>query len=650
MTFVNPEYLFLVWLAVPLGFIFFTGIRKRRKILSSFVRGGGFFEILPGYSGKRRILKAFTGCAALVFLAVSASGPEYGHKWQEFETRGVEIILAVDCSRSMTASDIQPTRLDRAKREIIDLLSMLEGDKVGLVAFAGTSFLQCPVTSDYSGFTLFLNALSPDYIPVGGTDLESAITTALNSFDRHSGAEKAVIIITDGEATAGDAIKAAEAAKEKGIRIFCIGVGGETAAPVPEKGGGFKKDRTGSLVLSKLDEESLKRISDITGGTFVRSVAGDMDLDVIYRQEIRGKMEQSIMRSGKRKIPENRFQWPLFIAVALMFLDVFMPSSRKVSVFFLLVVSTLLIKTNAHAESVNTLMESAEKAYNSNNYEKAVSDLIAAQVKEPESPEIFYNLGNTYYRMGKYDAALKSYSGAIESGAIKKSDPKTKGMVHYNLGNTKFRIGDYQAAVKEYEKALELNPEDVNARDNIEIAKKMMEQKKQEQKQNQSDQDNKDSKDSKGNKDNKVDSRQGSDRKASSESIKESGSQSEHDKQMSDSGDNLKDNQVGEHKSDENDSRKKEGQASGNDASADDRKNNALNSADEQNRDKQDEGSDAAGQGVNGNVRQGGAENPGSERKQKNITPADIRLNWLQDRPGAAMIPAYRQRNIEKDW
>ncbi len=486
MTFVNPEYFFLIWLIIPLGFVFFTGIRKRENIISAFVRGGNFSEIMPGYSKKRRILKALTGCAVSILFIIAAAGPEYGHKWQEFEARGVEIILAVDCSRSMLAPDVQPTRLDRAKREIIDLLSMLEGDKVGLVAFSGTAFLQCPVTSDYSGFTLFLNALSPDYLPVGGTDFEAAITTASESFDKKSGSEKAIILITDGEATAGDALKAARAAREKGIKIFCIGVGGETAAPVPEKGGGFKKDKAGNLVLSKLDEDSLKKISSETGGFFVRSVAGDMDLDVIYRQEVRGKMEQSIMRSGKRKIPENRFQWPLLIGVILLFLDVFMPSSRKVSVIFILITSMFFIRTEAGAESVNSLMKSAEKAYNKTEYEKAVTDLTSAQVKNPESPEIFYNLGNTYYRMGQYDAAIKSYSGALE-----KSDAKTKGMIHYNIGNTKFRMGDYKAAVEEYENSLKFNPEDRNVKDNIEFAKKMMDQKEQEKKQNQKDKDEK---------------------------------------------------------------------------------------------------------------------------------------------------------------
>ncbi|WP_027360873.1 VWA domain-containing protein [Desulforegula conservatrix] len=640
MTFVNPEYFLLIWLVIPLAFIFITGIRKRNKIIFSFVSKENIAAVLPGYSAKRRIFKAFLGILIFLFLLIGAAGPQYGHIWQEYEAKGIEIILAVDCSRSMLAPDVQPTRLDRAKREIVDLISMLEGDKVGLVAFSGTAFLQCPLTLDYSGYTIFLNALSPDYLPVGGSDFEAAIKTSLESFDKNSNSEKAIIFITDGEATSGDTMKAVKEAKDKGIKIFCIGVGGETAAPVPEKGGGFKKDASGNMVLSRLDEDVLKKISAETGGSYVRSVAGDMDLDILYKKEIRGSMDQSIMRSGKRKILENRFQWPLLIAVILLFLDVFIPSSRRLSILIFFMMSSFYFGTEAQASTVNSLMKSAEKAYESKDYEKAVNDLISAQVKEPDSSDIYYNLGNTYYRMNQYDAAIKSYSGALEH-----SDEKNKGRIHYNLGNSKFKKGDYEAAIEDYEKSLKYNPEDKNAKENLEFTKKVMEQKK--------DQDNKDQENNK----------QDQNKKENKEQKKES-SQTGNDEQNKDknSDPNSQPNSQSDNKpenKDQNQSNKDpDSNSSQNDKEPKDQQSgqsynqnkNGTDNADKNNaapdKPEKPENKDA------GTV-QGGEQKPDENpdgKPEKKGSESNMKLNRLQDKPGAAMIPSYKKRNIEKDW
>ncbi|MEJ2653853.1 MAG: VWA domain-containing protein, partial [Acidihalobacter sp.] len=174
--------------------------------------------------------------------------------WQKIERRGVDIVIALDCSRSMLATDIQPDRLSRAKREIYDLLAMLEGDRVGLVAFSGTAFLQCPLTIDYQAFNLFLEVLTPDYLPVGGTDLAAALRTAQGAFDPKAASEKAVILITDGENTGpDDPLQAARDAQKAGIKLFCIGVGSNDGVPVPAAEGGFKKDAAGRIVMSHLD-------------------------------------------------------------------------------------------------------------------------------------------------------------------------------------------------------------------------------------------------------------------------------------------------------------------------------------------------------------------------------------------------------------
>ena len=173
-----------------------------------------------------------------------------------------------------------------------------------------------------------MNTLTPEYLPVGGTDIAGAITAAMEGFPKEEKTEKAIIIITDGENTGGDAIEAAKNAKKDGVKIFCIGVGKTEGIPVPDKDGGFKKDNNGKIVLTKLDEKLLSEIAILTGGSYVRSVAGDMDLENIYLKHIRGEMEQSTLKSGKKKIWENRFQWPLGFAIILTILMLLIPSAK----------------------------------------------------------------------------------------------------------------------------------------------------------------------------------------------------------------------------------------------------------------------------------------------------------------------------------
>ena len=318
MTFAHSEMLFFIWV-VPLVFLIcFYGMRKRRAVLLKFSSKEGLGIIAPSVSGQRRWLKHVLLLFVILFVVLALAGPQYGFRWQETKQKGVDLIIAIDCSKSMLADDIKPSRLERAKREVTDLLSMLEGDRAGLVAFAGTAFIQCPLTLDYQAFHIFMNALGPEYLPVGGTDIAAAIQTALSGFSEKDNTDKAIILITDGESTVRDAMDAAKEAKKNAVKIFCIGVGTEDGIPVPDKDGGFVKDDQGKIVLSRMNEGVLKNIAQETGGTYVRSVAGDMDLDRIYLNDIRKGMELKTLTSGKQKIWEDRFQWFLGPAVFCM--------------------------------------------------------------------------------------------------------------------------------------------------------------------------------------------------------------------------------------------------------------------------------------------------------------------------------------------
>ena len=330
MKFLKIEYLFLIWTLPVLALAYLYGWRKRSKILNAYAVRATLDRIVPAGMAARRRLKAVMVLGALLLLVTTMAGPQYGFKWQTIERRGIDIVLALDCSRSMLAADIQPTRLDRAKREIYDLLTMLEGDRVALVAFSGTAFLQCPLTMDYAAFYLFLDVLSPDYLPVGGTDLGAAIQTARNAFDPESKADQAIILITDGENTGeSDPLALAEEADKAGIKLFCIGVGSSDGVPVPNPKGGFKKDAGGEIVLSRLDQSLLTRMALATGGTYVQSVAGDMDLEAIYRDQIRAKLDTATVQSGRKQVWNDRYQWPLAVAVLLLLMAAWIPAVRR---------------------------------------------------------------------------------------------------------------------------------------------------------------------------------------------------------------------------------------------------------------------------------------------------------------------------------
>jgi len=317
MQFGNLNILVLLWLVPAIGLFYFWSFRRKDALLKAFCRDELLRRrLLRRVSRKRQAVKALLIVVAIVLALVALGRPRWGFRWEEVKRKGVELVVAIDVSKSMMARDVDPNRLERAKREVTDLVRMLQGDKVGLVAFAGSSFIQCPLTLDYGAFSMFLDALSTDLIPVPGTALAGALRTSLSAFDKGTNVSKAVILITDGEDHEGNVSEAAEEAKSQGVRIFTIGIGNSDGAPIPSAAsGGFIKDSHGAVVLSKLDEETLEKIALTTGGKYVHSETGDMDLKTIYLQGIHKEMEGREFSSTRTRKWKERFQWPLLAAL-----------------------------------------------------------------------------------------------------------------------------------------------------------------------------------------------------------------------------------------------------------------------------------------------------------------------------------------------
>ncbi len=595
MTFTHVDMLFLLW-AIPLMLLVYAyGWRRRKQIMARFGDPATLEAIVPRGMDRRRRVQAGLIVTAALLLVLAMAGPQYGFRWQTVERRGVDLIVALDCSRSMLAQDIQPTRLDRAKREIIDLLAMLRGDRVGLVAFGGTAFLQCPLTLDYAAFDLFLDVLSPGYLPVGGTDLSAAIQAALDAFDPQDPADKAVILITDGEHTGRtDPQAAALAAQNAGVKLFCIGVGADSGVPVPAAKGGFQKDAAGSIVMSRLDEALLSRLALATGGAYVRSVAGDMDLDRIYREQIRGTMADAALESGRKQVWADRFQWPLSLALILLLAAWAIPEVRTGAVA--LCAALILLGASPGPAAAGPLQQGYD-AYRQEQFDQALEQFLRGQVHRPDDPRVLYNIGNAYYKTGDYDAAEGYYNRALSQ-----APPELQAKLRYNLGNTAYRRQALEEAVPHYQAALAIDPSDEQARANLDFVREQMK------------------------------------RQTPPEANDGEGAEEKQEDPAASSG---QDGAPHPEKQPGEDETTAQGSSSSDDSNQ--QQDSAQQEAKAPESDEATPQADAPTSPGNNTVYEG-------QDPQSGAPAAVQMLNRLKDQPGRAMMPRYQRRQVEKDW
>ena len=258
----NPNFLWLLAGVLALAVVLAVWLRRRARLLRAFADPALVHRLSPDVNRRRRAWRTALRVAVLAALVAALAGPKWGFHWQEVRREGVDLIVAIDTSRSMLTTDVKPNRLERAKLAVRDLVQLLRGDRIGLVAFAGTAFLQCPLTLDYAAFESALRAVDVGLIPRGGTAIARAIDTSLEGFEARQGKYEALIVITDGEDHEGDVEAAAARAAERGVKIYTVGIGTSEGELVPlGHGQGFVKDREGQVVKSRLDEEALHRTS-----------------------------------------------------------------------------------------------------------------------------------------------------------------------------------------------------------------------------------------------------------------------------------------------------------------------------------------------------------------------------------------------------
>jgi Ca-activated chloride channel family protein len=323
MTWDRPELLWLLLLMPLAGLLFRAAFRRRRAALERFAEARLLAAVAPDRDERRLRWRAVMVLAAFALIVVALGGPRWGFHWEEIHREGIDILIALDTSRSMLTQDVKPNRLERAKLAILDLIKELQGDRVGLIAFAGSAFVQCPLTLDYGAFAESLRAVHVGIIPVGGTDVGEAVSAGIDAFEGRQSKYAALVLMTDGEDHEGGVNEAAQQAAEAGIKVYTVGIGtpGGELIQIEEDGQRtYLKDRNGQVVKSRLGEETLRSIATTTGGAYLYAEGPDLGLDKLYDDYI-STMEKRELKTAMEKRFEERYQWPLAFALLLLALE-----------------------------------------------------------------------------------------------------------------------------------------------------------------------------------------------------------------------------------------------------------------------------------------------------------------------------------------
>jgi Ca-activated chloride channel family protein len=487
---------FLGLLLIPVFAAFFVWAERRgAKRLQEFASA----RLLPQLAGTvnhfRRVLRFGLLLLGLALAIVSLAQPRWGYTFQDVQRKGLDLLLAVDTSRSMLSNDVQPNRLERVKLATQDLINELQGDRVGLIAFAGRAFVQAPLTIDYGAVTESINDLDTKTIPEGGTNISQAIARAVEIFGKSATGNRALIIFTDGEELSGDAVKSAKEAAETGVRIFTVGVGTPEGSLIPVMGddGGtaFVKDSSGRVVKSKLDEKRLREIAEVTEGFYLHLESGPRSMKQIYEEGL-AKMQAANIDVRLSRRPIERYEWPLGAAILALAMSILIGERKRVrqrvrnsgftqvataaaALFFFCLPCALAAVPGL-------------QLYGEGKYTDAYQSFLEDLKNNPDSPvkdKMQFDAGTAAYKMRDYNKALEAFSGSLLS-----RDKSLQEDSHFNIGRTLEERADMDKANEEalkdlvdaqshYESVLQLDPSNEAAKSNLEIVKKKIERLKQ---------------------------------------------------------------------------------------------------------------------------------------------------------------------------
>ena len=504
--FEDSIYLYLLAVIPMLALLRFMMTRSRKKRLKKFGDPQLVKQLMPDVSRWRPAVKFWLLQAALALIIVMLARPQLGTKISHEKRQGIETIIAMDISNSMLAQDVTPSRLDRCKMMVENLVDNFTDDKIGLIVFAGDAFIQLPITSDYVSAKMFLADIQPSLIATQGTDIALAISKAVNSFTQEEGIGKAIIVITDGEDHEGGAVEAAQEARKKGMRVYVLGVGSKGGAPIPDGNGGYMKDRAGNTVMTRLNQDMCRDIAKAGGGAYIH-VDNNSDAQRQLDNEL-AKLSKKETETTVYSDFDEQFQAVGILVLLLLIAELcllecknpllknvrFFKGKRRYASAILALMLVSAIPTQAQSDRSN--IREGNRLFRSGKHADSEVSYRKAMEKNPRNPQAAYNLGNALFAQKKDSAAVVAYQSGVqlETSAIRKA------MGYHNMGVVCQSHKMFSEAIEAYKNALRLNPKDDEARYNLELCKKQ--QKKQQDKKNQ---DKKDQKKDQNGKDEKKD-------------------------------------------------------------------------------------------------------------------------------------------------
>ncbi len=489
----------LLWLIIPLFAVVVYYMRWQLKTEKSVFKSNIVNHILPHRNALQDRTKLSLFFMSIVFLILAIANPQIGVKGEKIKGQGLDIMILLDVSNSMLAEDIQPNRISRSKFFITKFLDQLKHDRVGLVLFAGSSYLQVPLTIDFTSIKMSMPLIDPSNFPSQGTNIGDAVTMAGNTLGLTESNSKAIVIITDGEDHDQEASTAIETARKNGIKVFAIGVGEEKGAPIPVGNGEYKKDENGNIVMTSFNRSVLENLASIGNGSFYHlGQQGDIVEDVVAElNKLEGKDFEDFDMSNFN----SYFYWFALAALLLLFIEFMLPSIdykqfvKNISsigfvILFSLSATAQTKEIEAQYKKSRTLIRNGNSSYQNNNFDKAELNYRKALVIDPKSKSANYNLGNTLYSQQKFQESQEYYEKSID----KNDDKLSRARAYHNIGNTCFKSNQLEQAILAYENALKLNPSDMETKYNLAMAKKQQQNKgggKNDQKQDKKDNQNK---------------------------------------------------------------------------------------------------------------------------------------------------------------
>jgi hypothetical protein len=487
MKFGDPRLLWLLLVVPALLACMFVYERVRRARWAKASDARMLMSHERELSRPKRIVRSVLWLLGVTLCVLALARPQYGASTVKQTRRGLDLVVAIDTSKSMLAKDLTPDRLTRSKLELSSLLDQLRGDRVAFVAFAGQAFVQCPLTSDYAAAKTFLRALDTKTIPRGGTAIGEALKSAdalLDEARTRGGAKsQVVVVITDGEDHEGAAIEAAKALREKGVTVFTIGVGSTAGEPLPLYGDrgeflGYIKDASGQTVLSRLNEQILKDIAQAGGGRYVASSGGSTGVEALIG-DLAG-FEREEKEAQFKVVYADRFQWVLVPGAVLLLAAALLSSKRKqAAVLFALCV---LSAGQANADIPWPTLQNSDVAEGNallqdNKSDEALTAYERAKESLGSRAEIWLNQGLAHLKKG----SPKDAAPLIER-ALLSEDKKIRAHAQFLLGNAAFDSKDYAGAVATYKKSLREVPGVREVQYNLELAQRLLKKQQEEQK------------------------------------------------------------------------------------------------------------------------------------------------------------------------